>query len=694
MTYPEAGTEAAGAANPDAGPPPAWQSYPEIPVRQSPTAVPAAGYDLFRQSNNTAEHEISMGLSDKIGAAVLATGHALGVPSPYDKASASDNWADAYRKNLDAIRNEGEQFSETNPTASKVATGAGIVGSAAALPSEGIAATAGLLPKMVEGAKIGAGAGAAAGFGASSDKSLTGDLASTATGAGLGTIIGGAGAAVADRVVAPIYNWAARKFGPDAVNNQAIQAVAKRMTQDQNASGPTAQDMLDILNSAPEKPLALADVAGQNARQYAGSIARQPGEGQQFARTQLEGRDLGAGPRLAGDIAQGVATGGSTFDTNEALMQARSAAAAPKYDKAFQAQQVWSPRLQQFLDDPVMQQGLNRGMELERIDSVTQQKPFDPTTLGVDLDQEGNVKLTSAPNMRVLDAGKRGLDSMIADERNPITGRLSQRGVSLDQFRRAYLGELDGLDTSGNYAAARSAWSGPSASMDALQGGQTILNKSPAEIAADVDRLNSNSPGDLEFYKLGAANALQDKIAKTGMGGDEAKRLIGNQYTQQQLRPLFDGPDDYDRFINSVTAENRMFETKQKLIGGSQTAERMAEDNGGEGGAAGHALRGTVALAEGAPGAAGLSYVKALGSLMRGESPKVNAAASKILFTPQTAQSDPTIFSNLGDIIAAQQQKTAPRIISIPASAAAGANPAPTLSSVLAASQYLPSSQH
>jgi hypothetical protein len=76
--------------------------------------------------------------------------------------------------------------------------------------------------------------------------------------------------------------------------------------------------------------------------------------------------------------------------------------------------------------------------------------------------------------------------------------------------------------------------------MEALRAGQAVLNRRPEEIAADVARLRQNAPGDLEFYRLGAADALKEKIAKTGMGGDEAKRLIGNQHTQQQLRPLFD----------------------------------------------------------------------------------------------------------------------------------------------------------
>jgi hypothetical protein len=130
-----------------------------------------------------------------------------------------------------------------------------------------------------------------------------------------------------------------------------------------------------------------------------------------------------------------------------------------------------------------------------------------------------------------------------------------------------------------------------------------------------------------------------------------------------------------------------MFETKNRLIGGSHSAERLAADNAPEG-ATGHAIRAGVALAEGAPGAAGLSAMKALGAITRGESPDVNAAAARMLFRPQT---DPMVFRSLRDVLSAQEQRTRPRLVSIPASAALGANPTPTLANVLAATQYLPS---
>jgi hypothetical protein len=238
---PEAGAAAAGMENEQ----PMWHGFASIEPTPEVENTPATGLDLYRQAADAANRALSMGLSDKIGAATLATGHALGAKSPYDVAGPSDSWLEAYHKNLDALRQEGEKFSETNPTASKVATTAGSVGSVVALPSRGLAA-AGLLPKIGEGAKLGAEAGGIAGFGGSKDESVPSDLAAIGTGAAVGAGIGAAGSAVADRVASPFIGWLTRKFGPNAAENQAVQAIAKRMTQDANAGGPKAQDMIDL----------------------------------------------------------------------------------------------------------------------------------------------------------------------------------------------------------------------------------------------------------------------------------------------------------------------------------------------------------------------------------------------------------------------------------------------------------------
>jgi hypothetical protein len=252
----------------------------------------------------------------------------------------------------------------------------------------------------------------------------------------------------------------------------------------------------------------------------------------------------------------------------------------------------------------------------------------------------------------------------------------------LNNLRLQLRNSITGGDPRHPYQQALDAYSGPSNSISALKEGQSIFNKEPDEIAADMAGL---SPSDREFYRLGAAGTLKKKL---GSGpADESKAIVGKDYRQQQLRPLFDTQDQYDRFMNAATAEGRMFGTKEKLIRGSQTAERLAEDSAPEG-ATGHAIRAGVALAEGAPGAAGLSAMKALGAITRGESPAVNAAAARMLLRPQT---DPMVFRTLRDMLSAQEQRTRPRLASIPASAALGVNPTPTLANMLAATQYLPS---
>jgi len=85
---------------------------------------------------------------------------------------------------------------------------------------------------------------------------------------------------------------------------------------------------------------------------------------------------------------------------------------------------VWSPRLQQFLNDPILKSGLGRGLELERLDALAAGKPFNPTEYGVTgTAEDGSPIVSNVPNMRLLDAGKRGLDTM-------LTGRAYRRSLA------------------------------------------------------------------------------------------------------------------------------------------------------------------------------------------------------------------------------------------------------------------------
>lgn len=430
---------------------------------------------------------------------------------------------------------------------------------------------------------------------------------------------------------------------PGGINMAAADIVGERLAKDAKYGGPTATEAIEKIGEgrALRKPMTLADVGEENIRALGGYVARQPGESRALTRSFLEARDQAASQRLAQDVGQYVFSGPTMMQSTEDLLQARSRAARPLYQDAEALQGIWSPRLQEFIGEPNVRKGLGRGFELERLDALAEGRKFDPTQLGVDLDFEGNIVMKSVPNLRVLDMGKRGLDAMIADERDAITGRLSARGVALSKVRGAYVNEIDGLDTSGKYRVARDAWAGPSRSLDAMRWGRTIFNRAPEETARDFAMMPANEQ---EFVRLGVADVLRERIAKTGFTGNEARAIIKNSWTQDQLKPIFRSEEDFNKFSDAVMAEHAMAGTTSKVLRGSQTAERQVEDKSGltpevatsAAYAASHVIHGNFPMA--------LVHAWRIQRRLRkdvGEDPALNEAVAKIIFNPDIQIADP-----------------------------------------------------
>lgn len=370
--------------------------------------------------------------------------------------------------------------------------------------------------------------------------------------------------------------WLAGTKGTEALADKATQKIIARIDQ----SGATAQDMLDLIATAPGKPLALADVGGENLQGMVGRIYREPGEARDIIGKALRERDLNAGLRLAEDVNTAIGAG-SVHDTGQALAAARAAAARPKYQAAFDRIVVTDDEaaaVAHFIRDPIGQDALQRGMRVIELEHLAEGKNFVPADFGVARDETGKFALLSDyTNLRLMDAVKRGYDEIVEDFRNQTTGRLepTQYGRAVNLVRAAYTKTLREMYP--RYAGALDAWSGPSRSIGAMKAGEGLLSRSPEEIA---QRLKDLTPNDREFYKLGAAATLRKKLATTGVSADEAKRIAGTQYIRDQLRPLFESDAAYDQFINSVLAEQTMYGTKQSVMGGSQTAAREAEDHG------------------------------------------------------------------------------------------------------------------
>lgn len=383
------------------------------------------------------------------------------------------------------------------------------------------------------------------------------------------------------------------------------------------------------------KPLALVDVGGENLKGLGGNVTRQPGESRAIASAFLNKRDEEAAKRLSADIQQHVSGGPTVFQATEGLLESRSMASAPIYKQAHELQNVWSPRLEQFLSDPALKTGLQRGYEIERMQSLARGEPLTATQMGVDIGVDGSTKVLGVPNVRVLDMGKQGLDAMIADERNEITGRLSARGVALDQMRQAYVKAIDEADKSGVYKKARETWAGYSASLDALKLGRTVFGASPEENFANVAKM---SPADREFYRMGVADLLKERLSKGGFTGDESKQLVKNPWMRDQLRPAFKDKADFDSFIEAVTTERQMFDTKGATVGNSLSAGRLAEDAVSNNENVGRLAQFGAMMAAGHPIKAISGMWKAYQDLGMKPNPELNEKVAQILFSTKVPE--------------------------------------------------------
>lgn len=356
--------------------------------------------------------------------------------------------------------------------------------------------------------------------------------------------------------------------------NKAVAKVNQRMADD----GITPQQVLDAQKSANAggDKVTLMDLGDKNVRGLAGAVHRAPGPAGKQIDTFLEGRDKAASGALTSDV-QGSVAKGSTYHTVKDLTEARSKAARPAYEEAENVGPVHSERLDRFLVQPEVQEGLRRGLKLERQNAIAEDRPFVDSDYGVVGYKDENWDMPifgKVPTMKQLIVANEGLSAKVGEMVDQF-GRLTKDGVAMKKFRDAYLGELDRLNP--KYGKARQEWSGHSQSMEAVRDGKQHFSKTESneQIKAEFDAL---SPGDKDFYRMGAAEAKVDAVERAPDASDKSKRVINTERDRKRFRILFGSDTEADNFINSVARKRTAFETKQAVKGGSQTAGRQIED--------------------------------------------------------------------------------------------------------------------
>lgn len=482
---------------------------------------------------------------------------------------------ETYSNVRDAIRAEEKAYSEAHPGRALVANIAGSLlggyGAIKALPAGltvGGASTGG---NIARGAVGGAGGGGLAGF-LSEEGGLAERAGGASRGAALGTVLG-----MAIPAGVGVYTGL-RGANRPAPSPLAVtfedQAAAAQIGQAISRDQATPRDLRLLVDEASTtgKPLALADLGGENIRGTLDSVVNRPGPARSVAREIYSRRQKGQADRLSDDVRENVIDAGY-YDTIDALSEARAKAAAPLYERAYGAGALMSPQIAGLLRTPSGSAAIRRAIRTAS-DELGSANPEDAAEIIAALRGLANTKKAPAPiPMRVLDFAKRGLDDVVEAHRDPMTRKIvTNEARAANGVRTQFRDELIALNPA--YGDALSAWSGPTQAIGVVERGRDAFRKAmqPEQVAREFGAL---SPEDKQFYMIGVARHLQEKIAATPQQSHNAAIRMMTGTDEAKLRAILP-PDKADAFVRALDREKRMFSTASETMGGSQTARRLA----------------------------------------------------------------------------------------------------------------------
>ena len=528
----------------------------------------AKALDLVKQSGGRTS-EYGAGRS-------LAQGATFGFADELESLMKSLSGQGSYEQNLAALELAKQKYGQENP---KTALATEIAGGLpyALLPFLGTARYAQMAKDAAPLVRAGVTAGASAVTGA-----LTGALggagaagvgervAGAQAGGTLGGLVGGAApvltkgiGAAGSKVVdvtsgIPILQQVGKAVGVatgQSVDyaNRAKAKLLEALYRDKVSPADLEKMILASANlektiTRTTKPVGIADIAGENVRSLADVAQKYPSTARQVAKTALEERAAGQGERIQADISKYLGGFTDPFEYTAAIAQRQREVSSPLYQKAYAYGEVTDPNVLKYLELPQFKTATKEAQGL--------------------LAAEGRTVDMSRPTVETLDNIKRGLDALIFAQIKE--GKLSELGKIYKKKKNEFLSELDTAVP--DFGRARATFAGEAELLDATKLGQDFYKQTSSEANRTFAKLSASEQ---EAYKVGALDAVKEKITTAKDTADIRKKIFGSPAERSRVSSLF--PDDatFKQFEKDMMTESMMRKTQEKILGNSATFERQ-----------------------------------------------------------------------------------------------------------------------
>lgn len=390
--------------------------------------------------------------------------------------------------------------------------------------------------------------------------------AASGAGAVVGEEYGGQPGAIAGAMLTPMVAFGtpnlikgAFKAGKNAVSR--LTEPLKGMS-DEGASAILAEQMVreglspdDVVKRLQELgPEGMtADVAPSFARLLRLASNKIP-RIQGAAGEALRSRQAGQGNRIlnAFDDATGTASL-SVDDEIVRLNQALKPQINELYKQAGQKSVRMSPRLRNMLDSK---------SSLGKAQRKAQQRLRDKRAAGDEI-----------TNIDVIDATKQEMDDQIG---RAIRQGENNKARDLVRLKNVMVNEADSAIP--EYKQARDMFAGKASLENAADSGQMFLKLKPR----DVDELTRTfGQSEKHMFKLGAKQAILDKLDDLRTNADAVKRIFGKNGDVKKLRSLFDSEEDFSRFSDTLKRESDFIITRNAAQANSTTAQQLSDEGMG-----------------------------------------------------------------------------------------------------------------
>lgn len=526
--------------------------------RNDPSALSGVKRGLLSVLNGP-----TFGFGDEIAGAV---GGAIDSLKPGGKfAQIGDN----YRANRDFARGAQDLERETNPWTTGITQMAASapMGAMKLFSAGATAVPMGMAGQMGRGAATGGVYGALSGAGNSTADDLGGVGMDALKGGALGASLGGA-AVPLGRVAGAAGGNIAQRVSENAAAKYAKEKIAEAFSRD--GRGAVVQAGLSNPIMQAEARLGklgdaavLADSGGVATRGLLDTMATLPGATKDAAERMIRDRQAGSASRLIGAANKSLGTNGDRLaGTVDDLVTMRATASEPLYQQIGQttiAQPSAALRAAVAAADELGATRIGQQM------STARQVPYT-------LDTQN----PSGWAMRDLDHVKQGMDQLIAKQWDAVNGKLTPLGASYQQLKDRLVGELDSATINpatgaSLYKSARDAFAGPSALIDAARAGQSSISKNEAAISQLTAKFSTSEQ---EAFKVGAFEALREKLGRSDAGRTEVLNMWKNPATRDRLQAMFGSESAFRSFAAETAKESRL-KLLESTGRGSQTAARQ-----------------------------------------------------------------------------------------------------------------------